>query len=182
MFVCGCVGPRQEVIRIDVASGSRETVRTSPVLMIAYGEGALWALTGESDTIERIDPTTSALAESIPLGRIGEAGTGWRYRVAAGEGAIWVLAPASLWRIDPTTSRVTGSVPLGHTEDGSSLATGGGAVWIATSQGVLLRVDPKSQTVTGRITLGTLIYPADAWDSVAVGEGSVWVAVTTYAS
>ena len=170
------------VIRVDAATTSVVSVRRSPVWMIAYGEGALWAITGyESDTIERIDPKTNAVVETIPLGRIGET-TGWRYRMAVGEGAIWVLAPASLWRIDSTTKRFVGSVPLGHSEEGSSVATGDGAVWVAKPDGILLRVDPDSQTVAKTIPLGTLIYPADPWDALAVGEGSVWVAVTSFAS
>ena len=150
--------------------------------MFAYGEGSLWALTGESDTIDQIDPNTSAVVDTIPLGRIGESGTGWRYRMAVGEGAIWVLAPASLWRIDSTTKRFVGSVPLGRSEEGSSVATGDGSVWVAKPEGILLHVDPDSQTVATTIPLGTLIYPADLWDALAVGEGSVWIAVTSFAS
>jgi DNA-binding SARP family transcriptional activator/DNA-binding beta-propeller fold protein YncE len=182
VFVCTCAAGPGTVIRIDPATLSVETVRRSPVWMIAYGEGALWALTGESDTIERIDPKTSAVVETIPLGRIGESGTGWRYRMAVGEGALWVLAPASLWRIDSTTKRFVGSVPLGHSEEGSSVATGDGAIWVAKPDGILLRVDPDSQTVAKTIPLGTLVYPADLWDALAVGEGSVWIAVTSVAS
>jgi hypothetical protein len=181
VFVCACAGPPGTVIRIDAATTSKQTVRPSPVWMIAYGEGALWAITGyELDTIERIDPETNAVVE-IPLGRIGEA-SGWRYRMAVGEGAIWVLAPASLWMIDSTTKRLVGSVPLDHREEGSSVATGDGAVWVATPDGILLHVDPDSRTVAKAIPLGTLIYPADAWDTLAVGEGSVWVSVTSVAS
>jgi DNA-binding SARP family transcriptional activator/DNA-binding beta-propeller fold protein YncE len=182
VFVCTCAGGPGAVIRVDAATLSVEPVRRRPVWMIAYGEGALWALTGESDTIDRIDPKTSAVVESIPLGRIGEAGTGWRYRMAAGQGAIWVLAPASLWRIDSTTKRFVGSVPLGRSEEGSSVATGDGAIWVAKPEGILLRVDPDSQTVAKTIPLGTLVYPADLWDALAVGEGSVWLAVTSSAS
>jgi DNA-binding SARP family transcriptional activator/DNA-binding beta-propeller fold protein YncE len=182
VFVCTCGGGPGAVIRVDAATLSVEPVRRRPVWMIAYGEGALWALTGESDTIDRIDPKTSAVVESIPLGRIGEAGTGWRYRMAAGQGAIWVLAPASLWRIDSTTKRFVGSVPLGRSEEGSSVATGDGAIWVAKPEGILLRVDPDSQTVAKTIPLGTLVYPADLWDALAVGEGSVWLAVTSSAS
>jgi DNA-binding SARP family transcriptional activator/DNA-binding beta-propeller fold protein YncE len=183
VFVCTCAGPPGEVIRIDAATMSMEPVRRSPVWIIAYGEGALWALTGgELDTIERIDPETNAVVETIPLGRIGET-HGWRYRIAVGEGAIWVLAPASLWRIDSTTKRFVGSIPLDRSEEGSSVATGDGAVWIANSNGTLFRVDPDSQSVAKTIPLGTLIYPADLWgDTLAVGEGSVWVAVTSFAS
>jgi DNA-binding SARP family transcriptional activator/streptogramin lyase len=180
VFVCTCAGPPGTVIRIDAATTSVEPVR-SPVWMIAYGESALWAITGELDTIERIDPKTNAVVETIPLARIGET-HGWRYRMAAGEGAIWVLARASLWRIDSTTTRVVGGVPLAPSEEGSSLATGDGAVWVATSEGVLLRVDSDSQTVAKALPLGTLIYPADGFDAVAVGEGLVWVSVTSSAS
>lgn len=182
VFVCTCAAGPGTVIRIDAATLSVEPVRRRPVWMIAYGEGALWALTGESDSIDRIDPKTSAVVETIPLGRIGESGTGWRYRMAVGEGAIWVLAPASLWRLDSTTKRFVGSVPLGHSEEGSSVATGDGAVWVAKPEGILLRVDPDSQTVAKTIPLGTLVYPADLWDALAVGEGSVWLAVTSVAS
>jgi DNA-binding SARP family transcriptional activator len=181
VFVCSCDGPPGPVIRINAAATSVGTVRRSAVRMIAYGEGALWAITGyEFDTIERIDPKTNAV-ETIPLGRIGET-SGWRYRMAVGEGAIWVLAPASLWRIDSTTKRFVASVPLGHSEEGSSVATGDGAVWVAKPEGILLRVDPDSQSVAKTIPLGTLIYPADPDAALAVGEGSVWVAVTSFAS
>jgi DNA-binding SARP family transcriptional activator/DNA-binding beta-propeller fold protein YncE len=174
-------GRAEAVIRIDSGARSIASVRRRPVWMIAYGEDALWAITGyELDTIERIDPKTNAV-ETIPLGRIGET-SGWRYRMAVGEGAIWVLAPASLWRIDSTTKRFVGSVPLGHSEEGSSVATGDGAVWVANPEGILLRVDPDSQSVAKTIPLGTLIYPADPYDALAVGEGSVWVSVTSFAS
>ena len=67
VFVCTCATGPGTVIRIDAATLSVEAVRKSPVWMIAYGEGALWALTGESDTIERIDPKTSAVVETISL-------------------------------------------------------------------------------------------------------------------
>ena len=182
VFACAC--PPGKLIRIDAATRSVDTVRRSPtpVWTIAHGEGALWAITGyELDTIERIDPKTNAVVETFPLGRIGES-SGWRYRMAIGAGAVWLLAPASLWRIDSTTKRVVGSVPLGRREEGSNVLAGDGAVWVTTTDGVVLRVDPDSQTVAKTIPLGTLIYPADPWDALAVGEGSVWVAVASFAS
>jgi DNA-binding SARP family transcriptional activator/DNA-binding beta-propeller fold protein YncE len=181
VFVCTCAGPAGTVIRVDAATRSVETVRGDPVWMFAYGEGALWAITGyELDAIERIDPKTKAV-ETIPLGRIGET-SGWRYGVAVGAGAIWVLAPASLWKIDSMTKRFVGSVPLDRSEEGSSIATGDGAVWVANPEGIMLRIDTDSQTVAKTIPLGTLVYPADRFDALAVGEGSVWIAVTSFAS
>ena len=181
VFVCNCQGGLGSVIRIDPATTSVEPVRRSGVWNIAYGEGALWALTGELDTIEQIDPKTNAVIATIPLGRIGET-SGWHYHMTARDGAIWVLAPASLWKIDSTTKRFVGSVPLEHAEEGSDVLAGDGAVWVATSGGTVLHVDPDSQTVAKPIPLGTLIYPASPRDTLAVGEGSVWIAVTSFAS
>ena len=181
VFVCNCHGGPGSVIRIDPATTSMESLRRSAVRNIAYGEGALWALTGELDTIEKIDPKTNAVMATIPLGRVGET-SGWHYRMTTREGAIWVLAPASLWKIDSTTKRFVGSVPLEHVGEGSNLLAGDGAVWVATSAGTVLHVDPDSQTVSKPIPLGTLIYPADPRDTLAVGEGSVWVAVTSFGS
>ena len=178
VFVCSCFGPPGTVIRIDPATSSIVPVRRRPVWMIAYGEGALWTLTGELDTIEQIDPRTNTVVDTVSLGRIGET-SGWRYRMTVGAGAIWVVAPSALWRIDAATKRVLGSVRLDHHEEGSSVATGDGAVWVANSDGVVLRIDLDSQTVVKTIPLGTLVYPAE--DALAVGEGSVWVAVRSFA-
>jgi streptogramin lyase len=180
VFVCSCSSPGN-VIRLDPAMSSVVTVHRIPVWELAAGEGALWAITGwELDTIERINPTTNAVVGTTPLGRIGET-HGWRYSLAVGAGAIWVSAPTSLWRIDSTTKRYMGSVPLGHSAENSSVATGEGAVWVASHDGTLLRVDPDSQRVM-EIPLGRPVYLADRWDALAVGEGSVWVAITKIAS
>ena len=46
----------------------------------------------------------------------------------------------------------------------------------------MLRIDPDSQAVAKTIPLGTLVYPVESGDALAVGEGSVWVAVTSFAS
>ena len=181
VFVCSCSSPGN-VIRLDPARSSVVTVHRIPVWELATGEGALWAITGwELDTIERIDPRTNAVVGTIPLGRIGET-QGFRYSLAVGAGAIWVLAPTSLWRFDPTTKRSIASVPLGrHSVEDSSVETGEGAVWVASRDGTLLRVDPDSQRVV-EIPLGRPVYLADRWDALAVGEGSVWVAITTFGS
>ena len=180
VFVCSCSSPGN-VIRLDPAMSSVVTVHRIPVWELATGEGALWAITGwELDTIERIDPRTNAVVGTIGLGGIGET-QGFRYSLAVGSGAIWVSAPTTLWKIDPTTKRYMGSVPLGHSAEDGSLATGEGAVWVASRDGTLLRVDPDSQRVV-EIPLGRPVYLADRWDALAVGEGSVWVAITTIAS
>lgn len=191
VYVCRCVPiPARGLVRIDPVTRDITHVREGPVGQIAYGEGALWALTGyEADTIERIDPESKAVVATIPLERVGEL-HGYRPRIAVGEGAIWVASRQSLWRINPATNRFVGSVPVGIEAEGSfavgkaegSVAAGYGAVWIMSfGDGVLLRVDPESQTVAKTIPLGTLIYPANL-DAIAAGEGAVWIAITSFAS
>ena len=176
-----CRPSRGAVIRIDPVATSIASVRRRPVWMIAYGEGALWAITGyELDTIERIDPESNAAVATIPLERVGEW-HGYRPRIAVGEGAIWVAFRHSLWRISPATNRFVGSVPVGIDAAGSvpvgqtegSVAAGYGALWImGFGDGVLRRVDPVSQTVAKTIPLGTLIYPADKTQSRSARERS----------
>ena len=179
VFVCSCGAPGG-VARVDPATTSVVTVRRVPIWATAYGGDALWAITGwEQDTIERIDPKTNVV-QSLPLPRLGET-SGWRYRMAVAGRTTWLLAPASLWRVDSATGRFLGSVPLPHSE-GGSLAAGDGAVWIANSEGVVLRIDADSQVVAKTIPLGTLVYPSENGDALAVGEGSVWVSVTSFAS
>ncbi len=170
-----------DVVRIDPATRSIVSAPSRDAVWgIAYGESALWVVTGwEGDTIERIDPKTNSVVGTIPLGRIGETYGGPRSMVV-GEGAIWVAFRASLWRIDSATKRFPGSVPLPLSEE-NSIATAEGAVWVANADGVVLRVDPNSQTVVETIRLGTLVYPA-GWDALAVGEGLIWVAVRSFAS
>jgi streptogramin lyase len=153
------------------------TTLRAPIWATAYGEDALWAITGwEQDTIERIDPKTNVV-QSIPLPRLGET-SGWRYRMAVGEGTTWLLAPGSLWRVDATTGRFLGSVPLPHSE-GGSIATGDGAVWIANSEGVVLRIDADSEAAAKTIPLGTLVYPTESgdaarrWRGIGLGRGHV---------
>jgi DNA-binding SARP family transcriptional activator/DNA-binding beta-propeller fold protein YncE len=182
VWVCSCSTTGRgggALARIEPATGSVASIREGPVGVIAYGEGALWALTGfELNTIERIDPRTLATVQRIPFGRIGETYGGNPGRIAAGEGAVWVAAGKALWRLDPATDRFTGSVPLGHTPQ--SIAIGDEAVWVVADDGTVLHVDPRTQTVAKSIPVG--FYPTIGWNALAVDEGAVWVAITGFRS
>jgi YVTN family beta-propeller protein len=175
VWVCSCATLDGALAHIAPDTNSVVFLREGPVGVIAYGEGALWALTGyELDTIQRIDPRTNAVVETIPRGRIGETASGGPRRIAAGEGAVWSASETALWRLDPASGRFTGSVSLGHTPQ--SVAIGHGAIWVAAYDGTLLRIDPASRKVAKTISLG--VHPAVDWDAIAVGEGAVWIAVT----
>jgi len=100
VFVCRCAPIPGDLARIDPGTKPAVSIRGGPVGGIAYGEGALWALTGyEVDTIERIDPETNA-AVAIPLGRIGEE-HGYRYATAVGEGGIPAVTMEDRFRDQP---------------------------------------------------------------------------------
>ncbi len=54
---------------------------------IATGEGAIWTANNDS-TVSRIDPTTGAVARTIPLGRYPRVA--YPVGLAVGEGRVWV--------------------------------------------------------------------------------------------
>ena len=70
--------------------------------------------------------------------------------------------------ISPTGGAVRAVVPLGTSP--SSLAAGGGAVWVANyNQGTVSRIDPGLRTVVDTLQVGST--PT----GLAVGAGAVWV-------
>jgi YVTN family beta-propeller protein len=166
------VNVRGGVWRVDLATNTAVRTRGAGVINIAYGEGGLWFLTA-ANRIERVDPSTNRVVASIARGRFGEGNFGGG--VAAGEGAVWTTpySGKALWKMDPLSSRFTGSIPLGRPPGGVEF--GAGAVWVVGHDGILLRIDPKSDRVTKKIRLG--VIPAPAWAPIAVGEGAVWISV-----
>jgi YVTN family beta-propeller protein len=182
VYVCRCLPIADVLLRIDTATTTAASTRTRHVGTIAYGDGALWAVVGyESDILERIDPETTAVTEDIPLGRIGES-HGYQKRITVGDGAVWVATQQSLWRLDPATNRFLGSIYVGPRAEGP-IAAGAEAVWIMSFRDrALLRIDPEAGTVVKTIPFGPLVYPLNPWHGIAVGEGFVWVTVTSYAS
>jgi streptogramin lyase len=89
---------------------------------IAVGEGAVWAMNANEDSILRIDPATGRVTGTVRVGRLPTA-------VAAGSGAVWVTSgrDGTLSRIDPATVDVE-TIDLGGA--GTDVAVGHGAVWV----------------------------------------------------
>jgi DNA-binding beta-propeller fold protein YncE len=177
--------------RLDPATNRVATVRRAGAAAIAYGENALWVLTS-TGRIERVDPNTGRVTDTIS--RAPVSGPEFGGGIAAGAGAVWTapyLARA-LWKIDPVSGEFVGKVALGRRmgirvgRRPAGVAFGDGAVWVVTTDGSLLRIDPQSENVVREIRLG--VYPAQAgsgdigaqggWAPMAVGEGAVWLPVT----
>jgi YVTN family beta-propeller protein len=93
--------------------------------------------------------------------------------VAAGEGAVWVVAGTtrrSLLDIDPTTQAVVATFDFPSTSMPTAVRAGLGGVWVVSpTQDQLLRFDPKTlaQVATIRVP-GRPTF-------LAIGAGSVWV-------
>jgi DNA-binding beta-propeller fold protein YncE/predicted Ser/Thr protein kinase len=108
---------------------------------IASGEGSVWAVNIEDETVSRIHPTERSVERTIPV-------NDYPSDVAVGAGAVWVaLGPlAQLVRINPEQNQAASpldalgeDVVCGSTE--ASIAIGAGAIWFACGNPELGRVD-----------------------------------------
>jgi len=124
------------IARIDPTSASVTSsteVGPSPRDM-AIGAGAVWVVDAVERALIRIDAATVSVTDRIPL-------TGLPTEVAVGPTGVWALDTADgvLFRIDPTDGRVTGSVGVGP--DPVALSTDQKNVWVARSDGTILRIE-----------------------------------------
>ena len=150
--------------RLEVASPSNMT----------SGDELLWVISGNS--IVRIDPKTGQLAgEPIRPGVQAED-------IAFGEGSLWVTTVGSgdlgvpndtdaVSRIDPGTGETLAMIKVSRGP--MSLAFTPQAVWVVNFGlgDTVIRIDPNTDQI-----LGEPIVTGRAPLSVAVGEGSLWVA------
>ena len=168
------------VVAIDSAHagvGSFTAARSAPS-NIAVGDGAVWALSTEDDTVSRIDAGTKRLVKTFKTG-------GRPTDLAAGAGAVWVgnagggdfvYRTVSVSRVDPDSTEVTRTVKLPDHGESSKppsvgfpqLAVGAGAVWAIDPDPNVSRIDPR----TGRIiaTIDSRVEPS----TIAAGAEGVW--------
>ena len=140
----------------------------------AVGGGYLWVIsdlpgrTGES--VSLIDVRNRHLASTISLGRQTTA-------IGYGYGAAWIGAydpeHSTAWLLKVRPGSPVESIKL-ETGDGAgplAVAVGDGDVWVMTSRGSLMRIDPKELQIVHRIPMS-----AEQPTLLAVGPGSVWTA------
>jgi branched-chain amino acid transport system substrate-binding protein len=136
---------------------------------VAVGAGAVWAISGPSATVFRVD---RARKRTIPIHIVPRPGFSMPYPLAveAGAGFVWVLNgnSADVTQIDPASSRVLGTVPIGIEHRPLRLAVGAGAAWVADADGSLARIDPGATTPK-------FIPVAHGLKDVAVAGRAVWV-------
>jgi class 3 adenylate cyclase/streptogramin lyase len=144
------IRPRREQIKLSACCG-----------VIAVGKCSVWVANAHG--IVHVDP--SGTATPIHLAFRPSS-------VAVGAGAVWATdtSGGAVWRIDPDSDRVRDSVHVSHPIAVAADQTG---VWVASTDGTVVRIDPNSSppVVARIINVGST--PA----GVVVGEGLVWVSV-----
>jgi PQQ-like domain len=157
----------------DPRSGCVERrIRIGSGAALAYDSGTLWVAAQPArgllyGTLIRIDAVTGRrTAPPEPLPASPDP-----YRIASGDGGLWMAGARRIWLIDPATGQPRSTVDAGGIVTGLTIS--GGSVWaIAASPagGALLRIDPADGHVLRRRRL------ASSPSAVTVADGSVWVA------
>ncbi|MEP6909503.1 MAG: BTAD domain-containing putative transcriptional regulator [Actinomycetota bacterium] len=166
----GLIDPQTNQISAQIPVGGTPT-------SVSVGEGAVWVLNADDETISRIDPETKSV-ETFGTGTIPTD-------LAAGAGALWVgngssvagpinpVIATTLSKLDPIRGDPRAKVALPRAEGGVSnltedhIAVGAGAVWAINPNSTVSRIDRDARRVA---TVGEVEAIAIAGD-----ERSVWV-------
>jgi DNA-binding SARP family transcriptional activator/DNA-binding beta-propeller fold protein YncE len=157
------------VSRID--PDRHEVVRTigigAPAIDLAVATDAVWVANGSDGTVSRIDPSADAVVETIDLRGSSELVWNPTYAVVADDDSVWIAAgPHHVLRLDTTTNEPFAIIDVGQVPVG--VALGEEALWVATTAGRALRIEPRTSTATAEVPIG---YPV----ALTTGKQAVWV-------
>jgi hypothetical protein len=141
----------------------------APVVDLAAGAGAVWAVTSTNGLL-RIDPGTARLTAPNP---------GPVSAIATGAGGVWAVCcqgrgpRGRVTRLDPASGRVIATIGL----PARPLAVGAGSdvVWVRGAEGWLWRVDPADGRQAGAIRLPAVQGGAELAGELVVAGAVVWV-------
>jgi ABC-type transport system substrate-binding protein/DNA-binding SARP family transcriptional activator/streptogramin lyase len=131
----------------------------------AFGAGSVWVALSDRGVVERIDPTTNTVQQTIVL-------QGGPSAIAVGGGFVWVAETLAgkVVEIDPRSNggQKVASIPVGNGPTG--IAFGFGAIWVANSvDGTVVRIDPATGATSAPIDVDA------GANAIATGDGAVWV-------
>jgi branched-chain amino acid transport system substrate-binding protein len=131
-------GPAASLLKID--SRDRAVQSRIPIVnrlgttapypvAVAVGEGSVWVVNANTQTVTKIDPQFENVAATISLG-IGRNPSD----IATGSGAVWVAnaGNGTLARIDSSTDAVT-TIPFGNNP--TNVAVAAHRVWVSVQPG-----------------------------------------------
>lgn len=140
------------------------TNRHSPHPLVV-GQGGVWVI--RRDQLIHVDPVDDEEAGRAVIGR----GNPVSINIASGYDTIWLMTDTELLRVHPATREVR---PVASLQRGPILSwttdvtVGAGYVWAGTSDGELIRFDPRTGDVA-RTKVPSSI------DAIAAGAGAVWL-------
>lgn len=157
----------QLLVQIDPRTNTVARVAKAPTgaSAIRASKDALWVTVHADSTLLKIDPRTLRTLTTIPVG------SGPQF-LALGGGAAWTLDQdgGTVTRVDLATAKAVTTVPVdsGRVE-GGDIAVGGGFVWARVTDGLVAKIDLRSNTVVARYG------PASGSGSVAADASAAWV-------
>lgn len=132
-------------------------------------DSAVWVSGFGSNTLYRIDPTTRAVTDRVP---VGAAPCGLGY----GAGSIWTsdYLGDSVTRVSSSTRAVLATIKVG--KQPFDAAFGAGSAWVTNGgDGTVSRISPATNAVVATIAVGkgpggVAVVGDSAWVAVASGE------------
>jgi YVTN family beta-propeller protein len=162
----GLAGWRRPRVLIPVGVALAAIV-AGAVLLATSSSGS--SLTVKPNSVGLIDAKTNKVVGQVTVGSLPGP-------IAEGGSSVWVanIDDRTLSRIDARTHGVH-AVPLSETPTG--IAVGADAVWVANGRrGGLTRIDPEFGSKTTLHGIAGILTGESRDGTVAVGDGSVWVA------
>ena len=170
-------GAEATVSRLDPATGQLTTAFQMPIdsQAITFGAGAVWVAEPNTGKVARYD-TVSRTTDTMPLAKDPSAAHPDSITFSdLGGPAVWIgdSLTNTVYRVAATSpiairTYTVGSVP-------SAIASGGGAIWIASKRAdALYELDPSSGAV--RTTFNLREKGCRGATSIAVNDDGVWVA------
>ena len=140
---------------------------------VAIGAGSVW--TTDDSGLLRLNGRTGAREAHIKLPFLSGDVNARDAALAVGDGSVWVADQNgnAVWRIDRRNGAVIGTVVVG--DHPSGIAIGANAVWVASADGTVSRIDPSGAQGLGRVV--RTIRVGGTPNGIAVGDGKVWVSV-----
>ena len=129
---------------------------------VDVGPQAVWATVVGG--LARVNPTTGEVRKiHFPEGQDSP------YHVLATDDAVWVSDPNAgyVTRVDPNTNRVKGQVVVSGARE---LAVADGDVWVASQDGQVQRIDPRTVKVVATISQEGV----GAGHAITACDGSIW--------
>jgi len=135
--------PRPGLAKIDLTSNKlMQVLKVGPVepeASITVSADSVWTTVGKQGALERIDPATGAVRQSVRV----PAGS---YNALYSDGRIWVTDPRAgkVTIVDAATGKPAGSAAAGP---GARWQTAGaGAIWVLNQNGSLTRLETANSS------------------------------------